>query len=188
MDSFNYKHRKSQSHPFTSYQLARLRGWGFPELVDYTELEACAWYSCHFFPLPLSLPLLSTTTFLTGIKLVTNKSPLIPFSPHSNHLLHHHLPHSSLMLLTPHFLTPHTWKDSHLHPPSKTATMTSKSSQARFSKEALRTEPLWSAWRRLFGSPCYTNSGSSVKETVLPSVLNAAIQPRMWDPPPSCSS
>lgn len=138
MDSLNYKCRKSQSHPFTSYQLARLRGWGFPELADYTELEACAGYS-SVSPLPLSLLLLSTTTFLTGIRFIIYKSPVAPFSPHSNHLLHHHLPHSSLMLLTLHFLTPRTWEDSHLHPPSKTAPRSSKPSQARFSKEELRT-------------------------------------------------
>lgn len=43
------------------YQLARLCGCSFPELADYTELEACAWHClCYFFPLPLSLPLLST--------------------------------------------------------------------------------------------------------------------------------
>lgn len=45
MDSLNYRCRKSQNHPFTSYQLARLHGWEFPELADYTELEVCAGYS-----------------------------------------------------------------------------------------------------------------------------------------------
>lgn len=163
MDSLNHKCRKSQSHSFTSYQLARLGGWGFPELADYTELEVCAGYSSVSL-LPLSLPLLSTTTFLTAIRFVTHKSPL-PFSPHTCFII---------VFLTPPWCF---WHCTFLPPiPGRILTSTCLPQLPPRAANPPRpglprrnwglwTTVKWGVWRRLFGSSSYTNSGLSAKET-----------------------
>lgn len=187
MDSFKYKSRKSQTHPFTSYQLARLYGWGFPELSDYTELEVCAGYS---------------------------SVSLIPSSPFSAAAKHNHLPYrneiSHQQIPSDSFLTsqqpPASSSSSSLLPDASDTALSYPSHLGGFSPTPAfqnchheqqtfpgqffqggieDSEPLWSAWRRLFGSSCYTNCSFSAKETVLPSILNAAIWPRMWDPAPA---
>lgn len=73
MDSLNYKCRKSQSHPFTSYQVARLCGWGFPKLDDYTELQVYAGY--------WSVSLLPSSPFFA-----TAKHSHLPYSNQIHHL------------------------------------------------------------------------------------------------------
>lgn len=81
MDSLNYKCRKSQTHPFTSYQLARLRGWGFPELADYTELEVCAGY--------LSVSLIPSSPFFAAAK--------HNHLPYRNQISHQQIPSDSFL-------------------------------------------------------------------------------------------
>lgn len=157
------------------YQLARLCGCSFPELADYTELEACAWHClCYFFPLPLSLPLLSTPPSWHE----SNLSPTNPLW-----LLSHLTAITCFIII---FLTP-PWCFWHLTflplTPGRILTYTcfpklppQAPSQARFPRRNWELWTVeWGAWRWLFGSSCYTSSGFSVKETVLPSALSTAI-------------
>lgn len=170
MDSLNHKCRKAQRHPFTSYQLARLRGWGFPELADYTELEVCAGYS--------SMALLPSSPFFA-----TAKHNHLPYS---NQIYHLQIPSGSF--LTSQQPPASSSSSSSLLPwcfwhctflpltPGRILTYTCLSQlppwaanlpRPGFSRRnwGLWTTVKWGAWRRLFGSSCYTKSSLSVKET-----------------------
>lgn len=170
--------KKTQSHPFTSYWLVRFCRRDFPKLcwLQWTESGVQDTRLHHLFPLSLSLPLLSTTTFdsyrnqTCYLQIPSGSSPhltetscfLIIFRAPPRCFRHcTFLPLTSGRALT-YTLPPKLQQQTaaqHLPRPGLPRR------NAFLHSWVLWTAAKWDAWRRLFVFSCYTNSWFSVKET-----------------------